>query len=285
MRLIGYLGGFLATTFVLAGCATSVPLDAEAGFDSCDRQAEICLRDGQRDPVFDEYGRILDCEAQADRCFSRVYRDTERRYGARISENYVFYGRAGYWSPRYGWRTGPHGRPYTYDRDRYNDRYRRDPYYDPYYDPYRRGGYDDPYDCYGRLRASYCYDRNRDRDRDRDRGDDRDRQRPTEPSTEPNPKGDTPVPSRPVDEPRYVPRPTPPVQQAPEQPRRSSPSEPARSRPMPEPRPEARPRPQPRPERSTPAPQPERTTPKPAPRSKPKPAPNPRESRDTEQVR
>ncbi|MEM9232735.1 MAG: hypothetical protein AAGA69_00680 [Pseudomonadota bacterium] len=292
MGRVGFLlvSGLLMTA--LSGCVSTAPPEGVvAALDSCDRQAEICRRDGFRDPIFDEYGRPLGCEAQANRCFSRVYRDAQRNYRYTFSDSYVFYGRAGYWSPRRGWIGEPHGRPYTWDRRRYDGR-------PGSRDPYRYGRepyYDDPYDCYGRRRASYCYDPYYDRDRrDRDRDRDRNPPRPAPvepPSTQPNPKGNTPVPKRPVREPDFVPRPTSPVQQAPRDqsrdrtspPQRTEPprSTPPRSQPAPKRSTPAAPPAQP-PSRSTPtpAPPPKRAAPapKPQPKARPRPSPNPRDN-------
>lgn len=174
MRQAIRFGIFAGALAVLAGCEVlpmvGTQLSLESDFQACDRQAQLC-RSSYGGGV-QTYG-VNGCDVQADRCFSRAYAYARSAYGANVlSSSYVFYGRVGNWSPRYGYRS-------TYGRG---------------YSGYG-SAYDDPYDCYGVRRASYCYgysgrDRRYDRDRDRDRRDD-DRKGGN------NGKGDRPAPPKP----------------------------------------------------------------------------------------
>ena len=266
-RLIALLcsGGVLVLLtgceeFLEASSGYSARYEYEMAYDSCDRQAQLCYRSG-----YDNYA----CQAQVNRCFSRVYNNA-RAAGIYFGDTYYFYGRTGYWSPRQGWRFGPHGRSYTIDR--YNSY--GYPYSRP--GPYRYGspGYDDPNDCYGYRQASYCRDRYY-RDRDRDRGGrDRDRDRDGDRGG----RGDD-------NRPPPAAQPTSPPDKY-EQPRMGSGSS-GGGRPSSSPQP-SRPnpanRPQPRAEPPAASPPPS-TTPTPRPRPKPSERPSPRDTDQGEQPR
>jgi hypothetical protein len=282
--MVAALGALL-----LSGCVFPPETVLEA-YDDCDYGAELCyfrcpipgednfpaLIEGTAGETLAEaQERVISncraaCSNEANRCFFDVTAIAEARHGQRLDPDYVFYGRAGFWSPRFGWVGEAHDQPYTYSRYGLSDP-------SPYDDYYRY----DPYDCFGWPRPYWCDERYRYGRYDRRyRWPTPDQPAPDEPELQKSeqpfvPKMSRPAPTRPVPAPSRVERPDnrPAPQVAPVRP---APQPPARTAPT-----TVSPPPSTAPVQSTPAPRP---TPAPVQRTRPQPQPEPAPERTPRKV-